>query len=322
MRRLTLGVALIAIMWLATALAGDEPPRLFNDGSRVVFLGDSITYDGRYTHYLEAHLLVHHPERQIECINVGLPSEGVTGLTEPAHPFPRPNLHERLSRVLDQLQPDLVIACYGMNDGIYHPFSEERFAAYQAGMEKLIAQVTSSGAKLIVITPPPFDPLPVRDKLRDASAGEFSWVHPYRDYDAVLARYSQWLLHMNDPRLSAVVDARTPTIEHLRWRRQAEPQYTLAADGVHTNAAGQWLIARAVLEKIGCGQETLAPDAGSPQLLRLVGERQELLGRAWLTHIGHERPNTPPGEPLEQATAKAGQLHEQARQIARSVGKP
>ena len=66
----------------------------------------------------------------------GLPSETVSGLSEPGHAggaFPRPDLHERLERVLEQTRPDLIVACYGMNDGIYHPFTEARFEKYQAG---------------------------------------------------------------------------------------------------------------------------------------------------------------------------------------------
>ncbi|HOY59180.1 MAG TPA: hypothetical protein PK640_13730, partial [Verrucomicrobiota bacterium] len=92
---------------------------------RVVVLGDSITYGGGYVAGLEAYALTRHPDRQIEWLNLGLPSETVSGLSEPGHAdgqFPRPDLHERLDRVLAQTKPDLVLACYGMNDGIYYPF--------------------------------------------------------------------------------------------------------------------------------------------------------------------------------------------------------
>ncbi len=292
-------------------------------GQRVVFLGDSITFDGRYTHYFEAYFLTHHPDSDVDFINVGLPSEGVTGLSEPAHPFPRPNVHERLGRVLQTLKPHVVFACYGMNDGIYYPLSEERFAAYRKGIDKLIAEATATGAKIILITPPPFDPLPVRKVLRDPTASEFSWVNPCRDYDKVLEKYSQWLLGLNDPRVAAVVDARTPTIEHLARMREKDPNYTLAPDGVHCNAVGQRLIAEAIVGRLyGQSLADLGDDADpkTAELLRIVGQRQALIGRAWMTHIGHKRPQTPIGEPIEQAVPKAQQLHRRARELVTPDG--
>src|SRR6266478_8284655 len=75
---------------------------------RVVFLGDSITHAGQYIDYFEAHLVTHYPQRQIEVIDLGLPSETVSGLSEEGHAggkFPRPGLHERVARVLEKAKP-------------------------------------------------------------------------------------------------------------------------------------------------------------------------------------------------------------------------
>ena len=99
--------------WLGVAEAGAAPasapgpapaPAPFLPGvHRIVILGDSITYSGQYIDYLEAYAVTRFPERTIEFINLGLPSETVSGLSEPGHAggaFPRPDLHERLARVL------------------------------------------------------------------------------------------------------------------------------------------------------------------------------------------------------------------------------
>ena len=80
--------------------AADQPP--LHGVRRVVFLGDSITYAGQYVAYLEAFLRLKDPEFVCEFLDFGLPSETVSGLTEPGlagGQFPRPVLHERLSRV-------------------------------------------------------------------------------------------------------------------------------------------------------------------------------------------------------------------------------
>ena len=131
---------------------------------RILFLGDSITHAGHYIALIETQLRIAGNGALPEMINLGLPSETACGLSEPDHPFPRPDVHERLDRALDKVKPDVVVACYGMNDGIYYPFSKERFATYQQGIKRLIDKVHKSGAKLILMTPPAFDPLATDDR--------------------------------------------------------------------------------------------------------------------------------------------------------------
>jgi lysophospholipase L1-like esterase len=209
---------------------------------RVVFLGDSITYGGDYVDDIDAYLFTRFPNRQFELLNLGLPSETTSGLSEVGHAggaFPRPNLHDRLGRALEKTRPDLVIACYGINDGIYLPFSEDRFAKYQDGIRRLVAAVTAAGARIILLTPPPYDPVPVKSQS---------------DYDKVLDRYSQWLL---DQRKEGwiVVDVHSAMNRHLAARRQREPGFTFARDGIHPDSFGHWLIAEQILLALGMPAE-------------------------------------------------------------------
>src|SRR2546426_9734607 len=95
----------IALPFAVPAQAGDFLPGI----KRILFLGDSITYAGQYVDRFEMLLFTQYPERQFEVINCGLPSETVSGLSEPGHAggkFPRPDLHERLGRVLTKVKPD------------------------------------------------------------------------------------------------------------------------------------------------------------------------------------------------------------------------
>ena len=118
---------------LAARAEADAVPsgesRAEETAERIVFLGDSITAAGVYATYVDAWIAASgwpNPPRIIDC---GLPSETVSGLSEEGHAggqFPRPDLHERLDRVLRLTKPDLVIACYGINCGIYQPFDEGR----------------------------------------------------------------------------------------------------------------------------------------------------------------------------------------------------
>ncbi|NBV86770.1 MAG: hypothetical protein EBS01_11050, partial [Verrucomicrobia bacterium] len=147
---------------------------------RVVFLGDSITANATYVMNVAAALRSQKlASGGPEVLSVGLSSETVSGLSEDGHPFPRPCVHERLTRLLAALKADVIFACYGMNCGIYQPLDEERFEAFRAGMEKLHGEAAAAGARIIHITPPYFDP------ARKPTQGY---------YPEVLSRYSQWLV--------------------------------------------------------------------------------------------------------------------------------
>jgi lysophospholipase L1-like esterase len=241
---LTSGFALLATQ---LDLSAAERPPLGAGIKRVVFLGDSITYAGQYVDYVEAAWRTRFPDSMVEFLGVGLPSETVSGLSEPGHAggkFPRPDLHERLDRVLAQTKPDLVIACYGMNDGIYHPHSEERMAAHQKGILKLREKVQATGAKIIHLTPPVFDPQPIKDKT--LPAGLPVYEKPYVGYDEVLGKFSDWLLQQRSQGWE-VYDVHGPMTAHIQARRKTKPDFILARDGVHADANGHWLMAQALL---------------------------------------------------------------------------
>ena len=272
---------------------------------RVVFLGDSNTHAGMYIAILQAMLTEQHPDRPIEMINLGLPSETISGLSEPDHPFPRPDLHERLDRALDKSQPDLVVACYGMNDGIYYPLATSRFQKFQQGVETLISKVQQNHAKLVLLTPPPFDPLPMREqgKLLSDTAPKFAWFAIYENYDNVQKTYADWILsHKN---VFRIVDIHTPINAYLKKRRETESDYKMSDDGVHFGIDGHRLIARELAPMF-----SLNPDVvPSPDLLDAVTKKQSILHAAWLTEVGHKRPGMKPGLALDEARRKADEIN-------------
>ncbi|ETT56384.1 G-D-S-L family lipolytic protein [Paenibacillus sp. FSL R7-269] len=229
-----------------------------NRAPRILFLGDSITADGQYIRLIREWLNMHRPEWTAELIPSGVPSETVSGLSEAAHPYPRPCVHERLARELAEAAPDMVIACYGMNDGIYHPFSEERFAAYQAGMLALSTRVGEAGAGIVLMTPPPFDALSMKGELQPADAADFSYLAPYKDYDQVLEHYADWLLSGGCP-ADKVIDLRTPLLELIRHERSQNTAYRYG-DGIHPDTPGHRVIARTLLRELSGGEPELQID--------------------------------------------------------------
>jgi lysophospholipase L1-like esterase len=282
----------------------------FPDVARILFLGDSITYSGHYITLLETAIRLQYPQREVELLNLGLPSETVSGLSEPGHAggqFPRPNLHERLSRVLDQVKPDLVVACYGMNDGIYHPLDEERFAAFRAGITQLREEVRRRDAEVLFLTPAMFDAQPIADRL--LPMGLAAYPQPYENYDAVLQHYTAWLL---TKRLDdwIVIDVHGAMRDALADRRQTDPNATFAADGVHPNDAGHAVIATALANHWGLNLADEQLQAREDIRL-LIAKKQETLKHAWLTRTGHLRPGLPAGLDLDQAQAAAAKLRQE-----------
>ncbi|KAF0175409.1 MAG: lysophospholipase L1-like esterase [Limisphaerales bacterium] len=321
---------ILAALFLAaiTATSAADKPNL--DGvRRIVFLGDSITYGGAYVDILEAAFRVEHPDRAVEFINIGLPSETVSGLSEPGHAggaFPRPTVHERLDRVLAKAKPDLIVACYGMNCGMYYPFSEERFAKYREGMELLRKKAAAIGAKVVHITPPVFDPMPIKARLLPAGLPEYK--QPFEGYNTVLDRYSEWLVSQRAQGW-LVFDAHFPMAKFIAAERERDPAFKLAGDGVHINATGHWLIAREVLRAFKAPEDKLAEakdGAGflasvhprGAELLKLIAQRQGIVKDAWLNECGHLRPGMKKGVPVAEAKEKWTELEAKIAEVAKA----
>ncbi len=410
--------ALFIFAFVPTTRAAE--PFLLKDGQRVVFLGDSNTYAGKFIAYLDAYLCTRFPDKRFELINLGLPSETVSGLSEPDHPYPRPNVHDRLDRALELTKPDIVVACYGMNDGIYYPFSDERFKKYQEGIQKLIDKCEKAGAKVILISPAPFDPKPLKDKVLAKNAEKYSWMRPYEKYDdEVLTKYSEWLLTLRAKKY-IVVDAHAALLRHIQAMRGTIPDYRISGDGIHPDANGHLVIALEILKawnapsavkeividtmrdpptesdvkvnaargsfasftfslplpmpadpawnpktreiekfdesvnryvlkvdgprglltiregppkgrtrRTNTNADELAKGINLAELLKLspnkttadvwkrTDEKNRIMGLAWLTHVGHKRPDTQKGIPLEEAKKKAAALDEEIRKLCK-----
>lgn len=290
---------------------------------RVLFLGDSITYAGGYIEAIDAALFLHASDSRTELINLGLPSETVSGLTEPNHAdgaFPRPDLHERLERALTKIQPDLVVACYGMNDGIYSPFDAARFAKFKAGIIWLRDTAQKSGAKVWLLTPPPFDPVPIVAQTLPEGKSAYPSGSPFAGYDGVLGKYSEWLLSQKRKGWN-VIDIHTPLNVVLMEKRKTDAGFAFAGDGVHLNGLGQRLIAREILRAWGGKPEHLpeaeTSDARETHIAALVHERQRLLTDAYLNEIGHKRPGMAKGIPVAEAEKRASEIEATIRTAVR-----
>jgi len=291
---------------------------------RVVFLGDSITQAGDYVTDVECWLQAN--QLRVEVLNLGLASETAADLT-PAenaghlerYGFGRPFLSERLARVLAATQPDLLFACYGMNDGGSLPPDASGAKRFAEAITHLRETALRAGVKCVVLlTPPVYD---ARGNTNDQA------------HDENLTRYTEWLLAQRTNGWS-VVDLHTPMRHALEAGRAHDPAFQLAKDGTHPGREGHWLMAREILTqafgaKLGgmAAAESLFPAHGA-EIRGLIHDRMEVLFAAWMTQIGHKRPGVPggpgakPGLVLAEAQAKADQLSQQIQNLLNDLATP
>ena len=250
---------LACLGWPGSAGAA-EPQTEKPSAGTILFLGDSITAAGDYVRSIEAELAKQSPPCKV--VNHGQSSETLSNLSEEYHPGRRPCLFTRLDKELADAKPKWVVACYGINDGIYHPFSDQRFAAYQAGVAILIKKVQASGARLVLLTAPPYAK-PGPEFPRGTSAVEaakllakanadavaeadkdprkFGYTSPYAYYDDVMAHYAKWLLALNGRHDVHVIDLRQPMLARLQETHDGDP--------IHPNQVGHELMAKAFLQQ-------------------------------------------------------------------------
>ncbi|MCE9547559.1 MAG: SGNH/GDSL hydrolase family protein [Planctomycetia bacterium] len=277
-------IAMSAVIALAAPASAAEPvvPEDFflRDGQTVVFLGDDLTHAGQYIEYLDAYLFTRFPDAHFHLLNRGVPGETVSTSAvsnsvdvgaNPADQGP-PHLAARFERTIGALNPQVIVACYGMSDGRFRSPDANLVQKYQAGVRRLIDRVRKeTDARLVLLTPPPYDNRSRRGQPRPA--GEPTLLHPDDDFDLTLTMFSDWLLSAplrNSLRRLApaaakpdgdddgadaapaaagdlVIDLHTPLKDHLTALRKSDAAARLSADGTHVEATGQGLIAQEIL---------------------------------------------------------------------------
>jgi lysophospholipase L1-like esterase len=221
------------------------------DGDTVVFLGDSITHQCLYTQYVEDYFYTRYPKLHIHFHNAGVggdrASDALTRFDEDVAPY----------------KPKYVSILLGMNDGGYKNYQQPVFDTYMKDMTTLLDKIAALGATAVPMTPTMFDARAKRMK------GEKATLEP-RDtfYNGVLALYGAWLDEMAEERGLGFVDMWAPLNELTTEQRKKNPDFTMIPDGVHPGAAGQTVMAVAVIEdmvaKVPVSQIMIADKDGKP----------------------------------------------------------
>ena len=303
-------LCLALIECIAMSSMANSAPAPLDGIKRIVFLGDSITQAGDYVTDIECWLLSQ--GQQIEVIDVGLSSETATDLLPKENAdhlkkygFPRPSVSARLDRTLAATKPDLVVACYGMNDASGLPNNAAGLKRYSEAITRLRDAAFQAGAKQVVLCTPPIHDSP----------------HKPDPHEENLVAFSQWLVSKRADGW-IVVDIHSPMRRELDEIRKTNPSFQFQPDGVHPDRNGHWVMAREILTQFlgadlgtSTSAESFFPSNG-PAIRTLVDQRRLTLFSAYMGHIGHTRPGVPGGPEqkaaptLSEATAQAAQITE------------
>ena len=306
-------ILLTCVALLAGQVCAGEVPVTLHGVQRIVFLGDSITQHGDYVADFDCWLVSR--GINIEVLNLGLASETAADLTDAenaghkkAHGFGRPLLSERMDRVIAATKPNVIIACFGMNDGGDLPADETGTKRFAEAITKLRDAALKAGVKRVVLcTPPPHD-----------AKGNAS----QKTHDENLTRYSEWLLSKKADGWD-VVDIHGTMRRALDAGRAKDPNFALSNDGVHPGREGHWLMATAILTQfVGTDLDGIASaeqlfKAEGKEIRDLVRARMAKLFSAWMRQIGHTRPGVPcgpgtkPGSSVMDANAQAAEITKQ-----------
>lgn len=221
-----------------------------SNSTKAVFLGDSITMAGvydtevgvqsgdtliypKYSGFIT--LLKNDIEDDIELIGKGVSGNKVS------------NLLERYKEDVLSLNPDIVFIYIGIND-VWHKYdfgTGTDILFYENGLRKIIADIKSNGARVVLCTP----------TVIGENKGEFTLVNKFKDIETMeimngdLDAYSDVIRKLSSELDTDLVDLRKIFVNYiLENNPNNEPAGITTYDGVHLNDLGNKLIADEMLK--------------------------------------------------------------------------
>lgn len=222
-------LALLCVIWPCPSLAADEQSRFLNPGDRVVFLGDSITFQGIYTKKIEQLVDEAHGNGNITFVNAGLGSDAAT------------NGLRRFEKDVLAHDPTVVVFCFGMNDAVVRtpnaPVNDAALAAFLDSHRQMVRICQENGIRPFILSSSPARP---------------DLIGELEGHNARLEVFADGLLELARELKVCAADVFHMLLERETARRaQDPPQPTLIPDGVHPGEPACELMARLVAEAWG-----------------------------------------------------------------------
>jgi lysophospholipase L1-like esterase len=202
------------------------------DGDTVVFYGDSITDQRRYTVFVETFAVTRFPGRRIRFVHSGWPGDRAGG-------GEGGSADVRLERDVIVYNPTVVTIMLGMNDGGYRPYNPELFEKFAAGYEHIVRKLRSAlpDVRVSALEPSPYDDVTRPPRFEGG-------------YNAVLVRYGQFVRQLARRENLTFADLNMPVVDALEAanKKDIELAQRLIPDRVHPSEGVHLLMAESLLK--------------------------------------------------------------------------
>lgn len=239
MLRFCSAVGLFCILGSPAVHGADLALPVIPRGGQLVLFGDSITaYGDRsdgWVRVLREKLADELGRPDIRIVNAGQGGDIVQ------------DLHRRFFW-RGWRKPDVVVLCIGINDArrvASLGYSKLDLEEYRDGLDALVGKLQATGATVVVVSP-----IVSGEKIRGRNA-----------LDAIVDGYARTAGEVAKGRGAPFIDLRSVFFDRLASANPTDQDLgVLTHDGIHLNAAGNALMAEALLGKL----RALTPDMASP----------------------------------------------------------
>ena len=238
-------------------------PFEFKDGDRIVWIGNTLVEREQRYGYWESALLAANADKKLTFRNLGWSGDTVfgdarAGFENAAKGF------ERLVALTLELKPTVILVSYGTNESFE---GKDGLARFENGMRKLLDALAPSKARIILMSPIPFE----------KCAG---LVEPTKQ-NANLALYSNAIKSIASERKLAFVDL----FERINRADSKYKSNPLTENGMHLSDRGYLVTANCLLDENALRSESgivaLQNNRDLINLRKAVVEKNQLFFYRW-----------------------------------------
>jgi lysophospholipase L1-like esterase len=232
-RKLTLLLSTLLLVTLPSA--AQDHPFYLHQNDRVVFYGDSITEQGRYTAFIENYVVTRFPGLNVRFVNSGWAGDWIVG-------GGGGKVDQRLARDVVAEKATVATFMLGMNDAAYQDYDPAFFDVYAKGYQHLLESLRQSlpNLRITLLEPSPYD---------DVTRPPIYALHD-GGYNKVIVRYGVFVRELGQQQKLDVVDMNAPLIAVLEKAHRSDPALAekIIPDRIHPSAAGGLVMAAAILK--------------------------------------------------------------------------